>query len=119
MSAAIFLLGKKTLAFAIDAVISSRTVRSGVGQGMTAEEFGRLIRQGRRALGMTQRDLALVINAGERFVVDLEAGKGTSQLGKALAAAQAVGVQISAPPAGARGRHTLSLPRAEPTVGRL
>lgn len=68
---------------------------------MTAQEFGRLIRQGRRALGMTQRDLALVINAGERFVVELEAGKGTSQLGKALAAAQAVGVQISARSAGA------------------
>lgn len=67
---------------------------------MTAQEFGHLIRQGRRALGMTQRDLALVINAGERFVVELEAGKGTSQLGKALAAARAVGVQISAPPAG-------------------
>jgi DNA-binding XRE family transcriptional regulator len=85
---------------------------------MTAEEFGRLIRQGRRALGMTQRDLALVINAGERFVVDLEAGKGTSQLGKALAAAQAVGVQISAPPMGAPGRHAAGLPRTDPTVGR-
>ena len=63
---------------------------------MTAQEFGHLIRQSRRALGMTQRDLALVINAGERFIVELEAGKGTSQLGKALAAAQAVGVQVSA-----------------------
>jgi HTH-type transcriptional regulator / antitoxin HipB len=84
---------------------------------MTAKEFGRLIRQGRRALGMTQRDLALVINAGERFVVDLEAGKGTSHLGKALAAAQAVGVLISAPPAGTLGRHAADLPRTDPTVG--
>jgi HTH-type transcriptional regulator / antitoxin HipB len=71
---------------------------------MTAQEFGNLIRQGRRALGMTQRDLALVINAGERFIVELEAGKGTSQLGKALAAAHAVGVQISARPAGVLDR---------------
>jgi len=85
---------------------------------MTAEEFGHLIRQGRRALGMTQRDLALVANAGERFIVDLEAGKGTSQLGKALAAAQAVGVRISPPPEAALGRRTINLPRADPTVGR-
>jgi ribosome-binding protein aMBF1 (putative translation factor) len=82
---------------------------------MTAEEFGRLIRHGRRTLGMTQRDLALVINAGERFVVDLEAGKATSQLGKALAAAQAVGVQISAPQAGARDRDAAGVPRATPS----
>jgi hypothetical protein len=47
---------------------------------------------------MTQRELAMVINAGERFVVELEAGKSTSQLGKALAAAQAVGMQISGSP---------------------
>ena len=80
---------------------------------MTAQEFGHLIRQGRRVLGMTQRDLALVINAGERFVVELEAGKGTSQLGKALAAAQAVGVQISAPSADALTRHAEALARAD------
>jgi HTH-type transcriptional regulator / antitoxin HipB len=86
-------------------------------RAMTAEEFGRLVRQGRRALGMTQRDLALVINAGERFVVELEAGKGTSQLGKALAAAQAVGVQISEPPAGALRRHAAGLAGTDPTVG--
>ena len=46
---------------------------------------------------MTQRDLALVIDAGERFVVDLEAGKATCQLGKALAAARAVGWKIEPP----------------------
>ena len=85
---------------------------------MTAQEFGRLVREGRRALGMTQRDLALVINVGERFVVDLEAGKGTSQLGKALAAAQAVGVRISAPSTGVPGRHAAGLPHTTPAVGR-
>jgi HTH-type transcriptional regulator / antitoxin HipB len=85
---------------------------------MTAEEFGLLIRKGRRALGMTQRDLALVINAGERFVVELEAGKGTSQLGKALAAAQAVGVQILESSTGQAGRPYASVPSG-PTGDRL
>lgn len=84
---------------------------------MTAQEFGLLIRKGRRALEMTQRDLALVINSGERFVVELEAGKGTSQLGKALAAAQAVGVQISESPTRALGRHAMNPLFADSTLG--
>ena len=44
----------------------------------------------------TQRELALAINSGERFIVDLEAGKPTAQLGKALAAAKAVGLRLTA-----------------------
>ncbi len=59
--------------------------------------FGQTIRSLRRRQGMTQRDLALVINTGERFVINLEAGKPTSQIGKALAAAQAVGWRIEPP----------------------
>ena len=60
---------------------------------------------------MTQRDLALVINTGERFVVDLEAGKATSQLGKALAR-QAVGIRLLPPPAGTFGRAGWDFPRS-------
>lgn len=60
----------------------------------TAEEFGLRIASARRALGLTQRDLALAIGTGERFVVDLESGKATAQLGKALAAARAVGIHL-------------------------
>lgn len=64
---------------------------------MTPQQFGQTIRAFRRRQGMTQRDLALVINAGERFIIELEAGKVTCQLGKALAAAQAVGWHILRP----------------------
>lgn len=60
----------------------------------TAHEFGERIAQARRQLGITQRDLALAINSGERFIVELEAGKPTAQLGKALAAAKAVGIRL-------------------------
>ena len=59
-----------------------------------AGAFGQLVRQRRQALGLTQRDLAIAINTGERFIVDLEAGKATCQLGKALTAASAVGIQL-------------------------
>jgi ribosome-binding protein aMBF1 (putative translation factor) len=62
----------------------------------TSADFGRAVAEARRALGLTQRQLALAINSGERFIVDLEAGKPTAQLGKALRAARAVGLNLSA-----------------------
>jgi HTH-type transcriptional regulator/antitoxin HipB len=60
----------------------------------TATEFGTRIARARKQLGLTQRDLALAIGTGERFIVDLEGGKPTAQLGKALAAARAVGLRL-------------------------
>jgi HTH-type transcriptional regulator / antitoxin HipB len=59
-----------------------------------AKQFGEAVVQARKALGLTQRDLALAIGTGERFIVELEAGKETAQLGKALAAARAVGLHL-------------------------
>lgn len=61
-----------------------------------AREFGDAVAARRKLLGLTQRQLALAINSGERFIVDLEAGKPTVQLEKALAAARAVGMRFSA-----------------------
>jgi transcriptional regulator with XRE-family HTH domain len=61
---------------------------------MDAKAFGALVRRRRKALGMTQKELALSIDSGLRFIIDLEGGKKTSQLGKALAAARAVGVEL-------------------------
>lgn len=63
-----------------------------------ATQFGAAVASARRALGLTQRELALAINSGERFIVDLEAGKPTAQLGKALAAARAVGLRLTGSP---------------------
>jgi ribosome-binding protein aMBF1 (putative translation factor) len=59
-----------------------------------AEEFGSMVAGARKTLGITQRELALAVNSGECFIVDLDAGKPTAQLGKALAAARAVGVRL-------------------------
>ncbi|MBK1696223.1 helix-turn-helix domain-containing protein [Rhodovibrio salinarum] len=70
----------------------TKTARTG--RLASAEDFGQLIRRRRRALGMTQLDLALTINAGERFIVELERGKPSCQLGKALKTAAAVGVRL-------------------------
>lgn len=60
----------------------------------TAVAFGKLVRARRRAAGLTQRDLAAVVDAGERFIVELEAGKPSCQLGKALAVAAALGIDL-------------------------
>ena len=59
----------------------------------TAKEFGATLARARKARGLTQRELALSIGVGERFIVELEAGKATAQLGKALAAAKAAGMR--------------------------
>jgi HTH-type transcriptional regulator / antitoxin HipB len=58
-----------------------------------AVRFGRLVRERREALGMRQDDLALATGVGRRFVIDLEAGKPSCQLGKSLVVATAVGVR--------------------------
>lgn len=77
----------------------------------TPARFGALVRVKRQALGMTQRDLALAVNVGERFIVDLENGKPTCQLGKALMVAGSVGIRLSdAAPGGASGDDLLDLP---------
>lgn len=60
----------------------------------TPDQFGALIRHRRKALGLTQEGLALAVNVGPRFIAELEAGKATCQLGKALAVAHAVGVRL-------------------------
>ncbi|MFO1058308.1 MAG: helix-turn-helix domain-containing protein [Dongiaceae bacterium] len=60
----------------------------------SAEEFGAAVRDARRSLGLTQRKLALAVGTGERFIVELERGKGTSHLDKALKVAAALGLRV-------------------------
>ena len=66
---------------------------------MTPTQFGETIRKTRRAIGLRQDELAGAAGVGLRFIVDLEAGKPTAQIGKALAVLDALGceVRIDAP----------------------
>lgn len=59
-----------------------------------AQEFGAMIRKVRKELGMTQPELAAVSGTGVRFIVDLEKGKPTCELGKALQIARVLGVRL-------------------------
>jgi y4mF family transcriptional regulator len=60
----------------------------------TAEEFGAAVREARKREHLTQRELALSVGTGERFIVDLENGKETVHLGKALHVAVSLGLKV-------------------------
>lgn len=63
-------------------------------QGQLVKEMGQLIRRTRRAQGLRQDQLAGAAGVGVRFLVELERGKPTAQLGKALAVLEALGCSI-------------------------
>lgn len=62
---------------------------------ITAQDIGRLVRTTRKKLGVTQRDLALTSGTGLRFVIDLERGKPTCEIGKSLMVVQTLGIRIT------------------------
>lgn len=67
----------------------------------TPADIGRVIRAARKALGVTQDQLALTSGTNRRFIVELEAGKPTTQTGKMLAVLQTLGIAVTlSPPAG-------------------
>jgi transcriptional regulator with XRE-family HTH domain len=59
-----------------------------------AAAFGELIRTRRKALKMRQDQLALATGVGRRFLIELEAGKPSCQLGRSLLVAQALGLSL-------------------------
>ena len=62
------------------------------------QDLGKLIRDTRKRLGVTQRDLALTSGTGLRFVIDLEKGKETCQIGKALTILNTLGIKVTLTP---------------------
>ena len=57
----------------------------------TASAFGSMIRGRRKALNLRQDQLALATGVGRRFLIELEAGKPSCQLGRSLLVAAALG----------------------------
>lgn len=60
--------------------------------------LGRLVRETRRALGLTQPKLALSAGVGVRFLVDMEKGKPTAQIGKIMRVLAALGIELQLSP---------------------
>jgi HTH-type transcriptional regulator/antitoxin HipB len=65
----------------------------------TAGVLGAAVRRLRERAGLRQRDLALAAGVGERFLVELEAGKPTVRLDKVLAVLEALGARLGLAPA--------------------
>ncbi|MBZ9646319.1 type II toxin-antitoxin system Y4mF family antitoxin [Sphingobium sp. 3R8] len=62
---------------------------------MDSNALGRIVREERKAQGLRQQELAAACGVGVRFIVDLEAGKPTLQLGKAFQVLATLGCDVS------------------------
>lgn len=62
---------------------------------LDVKSLGSLIRQERKRQGLRQQELAAVSGVGVRFLVELENGKATAQIGKALDVLAALGCDVA------------------------
>lgn len=60
----------------------------------TVKEFGEIIRNKRKSLGYTQAYVASVCGLSISFISDLERGKETIELGKAMLLANLLGMDV-------------------------
>ena len=66
----------------------------------TPAALGQVVRARRKQQGATQADFASLCGVGVRFMSDLENGKPTIELGKALKVLQCLGLEVSLHPRG-------------------
>ena len=59
----------------------------------TPETIGELVKNTRKTMGVTQKDLAMTSGTGLRFIIDMEKGKATCQLGKVLTVLHTLGIK--------------------------
>ena len=59
-----------------------------------AKDFGAAVRERRKALDYTQSEIARVSGVGTMFISQLERGKPTAELGKALRVAAMLGMNV-------------------------
>lgn len=60
----------------------------------SVEDIGKAVVQSRKAQGLTQADIAGLAQTGVRFIVDLEKGKPTIQMQKALEVLELLGLEL-------------------------
>ena len=59
------------------------------------EKLGTVVRQARKEQGLTQEQLAATTGVGVRFIRELEQGKESCHIGKALTVASMLGIDIT------------------------
>lgn len=62
------------------------------------KQIGELVKSVRKQMGATQKDLAMTSGTGLRFIIELEQGKPTSQIGKVLTVLNTLGVKMNLTP---------------------
>ena len=70
----------------------------------TAKQIGEIVRNARKRMGVTQKDLALTSGTGLRFIIELEQGKPTCQLEKTLTVLSTLGIRMELTPPLAKER---------------
>jgi len=85
-------------------MILSRSVNIMARRNLTTAGIGDIVRTTRMAAGLRQDELAGAAGVGLRFIVDLEAGKPTAQIGKTLQVLAALGCSLDiTPPSDPKG----------------
>ena len=64
-------------------------------EAQTVAKIGEMVKRVRKEQKVTQVQLAQLSNVGYRFVLDLESGKETIQLGKVLAVMETLGMRVN------------------------
>ena len=59
------------------------------------EKLGNIVKRTRKAQGLTQEQLAAITGVGVRFIRELEQGKASCHIGKALAVVSMLGIDIT------------------------
>ena len=63
---------------------------------LTPADFGAVLREARKAMGMTQQQFADAAGVGRRFVSECESGKPRLEFGKVIQVAGAAGIDLLA-----------------------
>jgi len=71
----------------------------------TAEDLGQAVRRRRLSAGFTQEHASGLAGVGTRFLGELERGKPTVQLGRALKVLQMLGLELRLVPRERASRH--------------
>lgn len=79
-------------------MIFSRPVKIMNRRTLTTAEIGGIVRTTRKAFGLRQDQLAGAAGVGLPFIVDLEAGKQTAQIGTALQMLATLGCSLEVIP---------------------
>ncbi|WP_228778549.1 MULTISPECIES: transcriptional regulator [unclassified Polaromonas] len=74
--------------------IGNSPASKGAAVVQTAADIGELVRERRRALALKQTDVAGLGSTGNRFIIELERGKPTVQLQKALDVLSLLGLEV-------------------------